>query len=656
MNNVGVVENNAEMMMIKELVDKLNYHTKLYDQGKPIISDEEWDKMYFELVKLENFHKCYWEDSPTQRINFQTVSDLKKITHEHPMLSLDKTKDIEDVKKFIGKKDSIAMLKMDGLTCSLTYENGYLVRAETRGNGVVGEDVLHNVFQIKNVPNRIDYKDRLVIDGEIICTYRDFVKFGFNQEYKNPRNFASGSIRLLNSEESAMRQLRFIAWDVIEGLNGSKTLSEKISTLHSLNFTIVPFYCDKEIEESINMLKEAADVFSYPFDGVVFKYDNIEEYLAAGRTDHHFKGGLAYKFYDESYETTLKTIEWTMGRTGVLTPVAVFEPIDIDGSTVERASLHNLSIMEDLSGGFERIGDTLYIFKANQIIPQVSSWEHNDDYNEATHLSIPETCPICGGQTVVKQENDSKVLMCDNPNCDGKLINRFDHFCGKKGLDIKGLSKATLEKLLNWGFIHTYQDIFLLYQYREAWIKKPGFGVASVDRLLNAIKEAKTPTLAQVISAAGIPGIGSRVAQDLAKHYNDWWDFRNETNFLKYDGIGEVMNNNLLTFDYEDLNLDYTVNLHLNKAQKKEEIKENADTEKTLNNLAFCITGKLGKVFKNRAELESAIKSKGGTVKSSVTKNVNYLIANEREDTTKYKTAESLGIKIITEVDFWEQF
>ena len=643
-----IIEN---VTLIRDLIDELNYHTKLYDLGKPEISDSEWDRKYFKLVELENQEQCYFEDSPTQRVNFQVVNQLNKIEHSHPMLSLNKTKDIEEVKSFLNGKNSIAMLKMDGLTCSLTYENGYLVRAETRGNGIVGEDVLHNVLQIKNIPNKINYKEKLVIDGEVICTYKDFKSF--DKEYKNPRNFAAGSIRLLDSEESAMRRLKFIAWDVIEGFEDGDFLSVKLKSLKDLGFTIVPFFTNfVDVEDVIEWLKERANSFEYPIDGIVFKYDYVEYYLAAGRTDHHFKGGLAYKFYDEEYETTLIDIEWTMGRTGVLTPVAIFEPIDIDGTEVSRANLHNISVMSELSGGFERIGDTLCIYKANQIIPQVSRWEHNGEYSEDTHLSLPEICPICGEPTEIRQENDSKMLYCSNPQCGGKLLNRIDHFCSKKGLDIKGLSKATLEKLIDWGWINTYQDIFILNEYRDKWIKKPGFGIASVDKILNAIKDAKTPTLDKVIAAAGIPEIGSKVAKDLAKHYEDWWAFRNETDFLKYDGIGEVMNNNLLNFDYEDLNLDYTVNLHLNKAKRKEEINNN--TSSSLNNLVFCITGKLN-TFKNRNELKADIESKGGKVVDSVSSKVNYLINNDIESVSaKNKKAKELGIKILTEEAYLE--
>lgn len=634
------------MNEIRDLIDKLNYHTKLYDMGKSEISNKEWDDMYFKLVKLEKQEQCYFEDSPTQRVNFQIVNELKKVEHNHPMLSLDKTKEISEVESFIGSKSWIAMAKMDGLTCSLTYKNGYLVKAETRGNGIIGEDILHNVLQIKNVPNRINYKDTLIVDGEVICTYKDFENF--KDEYKNPRNFAAGSIRLLNSEESAMRKLSFVAWDIIEGFEDVNTLSGRLVELQQLNFTIVPLYVGaNNIKDTIEMLKKQAEFYNYPIDGLVFKYDNVYQYQNAGRTDHHFKGGLAYKFYDEEYETTLLDIEWTMGRTGVLTPVAIFEPIDIDGTEVSRASLHNISVMNELSDGWQHKGDTLYIYKANQIIPQVKKWEHKNNYCRDTQLDILKVCPICGELTEIKQENDSKMLYCTNPQCEGKLLNRIDHFCSKKGLDIKGLSKATLEKLIDWAWITDYWDIFVLEKYKDEWINKPGFGVASVNKILNAINDAKNTTLDKVIAAAGIPEIGSKVAKDLAKHYEDWLDFRNETNFLKYDGIGEVMNDNLLTFDYNDLKLDDTIKLQLNIVKKTEESKDNK-----LDGKVFCITGKVSK-FKNRSELQADIENKGGKVVGSVSKNVNYLINNDSTSASaKNIKAKELGIKIITEEQY----
>lgn len=634
---------------IRNFIDQLNVWTKFYDEGTPVVSDKEWDDMYFELQALENEFNIFYEDSPTQRVNYQVVNQLNKVEHSHSMLSLDKTKSIDELQSFVGNKAYICMAKMDGLTCSLTYENGRLVKAETRGNGVIGEDILHNALQIKNIPNKIGNKNKFVIDGEVICDYKTFENF--SNEYKNPRNFASGSIRLLDSKESAARGLSFIAWDCIEGLPEEDTLNGKIWRLKEMGFSIVPYivHGNRTITEYIDRIQKECKSLGYPIDGIVVKYNDVDVYDAAGRTDHHFKGGIAYKFYDEEYETILRDIEWGMGRTGVLTPVAIFDTIDVEGSEVSRASLHNISIIEDL--GILHKGEKVYIYKANQIIPQISKAERNPEATEFDLLKYPEVCPVCGGDTIIKQENNSKMLYCDNPLCEGKLVNRLDHFCSKKGLDIKGLSKATLEKLVDWGWINTYQDIFILNQHRDNWIKKPGFGIASVDKILNAIEEGKKTSLDKVIAAAGIPEIGSRVAKDLAKYYDTWADFRAETNFLQYDGIGEVMNSNLLNFNYDDLNLDYTVNLHLKIAEntKQEEIN-------SLEGKVFCITGKVH-IFKNRAELQADIESKGGKCVSSMSSKVNYLINNDNTSTTsKNLAAKQAGVPIITEEEYLQLY
>lgn len=647
---------------IRELIDKLNYYTKLYDEGTPEISDQEWDDLYFKLVEVEKETGEYYEDSPTQKINYEVKSKLDKAEHNHPMLSLDKTKSIDEVKAFIGNKDYIAMAKMDGLTCSLTYNNGRLIKAETRGNGLVGEDITHNALVIKSIPNKINHKSELVIDGEIICTYNNFERF--KDEYKNPRNFASGSIRLLDSKECEKRNLTFVAWDVIKGFEEEKTLHSKIWRLKEChNFEIVPYQWgdsieNEEIKHSINEIKENCQELGYPIDGIVFKYNNIEEYLAAGRTDHHFKGGLAYKFYDDEYDTILRDITYDIGRTGVLTPVAIFDPVDIDGTECSRASLHNMTILKDTLNGMGWKGQQIKIYKANQIIPQISWAEEDNEYTKE-YIDTLHVCPICGGPVSVHKENVSEVLMCDNDLCEGKLLNRFDHFCGKKGLDIKGLSKATLSKLMDWGWLQSYQDFFILKQYRDKWIKKPGFGVASVDKILNAIEIAKANVkLEQVIAAAGIPEIGSRVAKDIAKHYETWADFRTETNFLKIDGIGEVMDYNLTHFDYDDLELDYTVNLHLKAgiANTRGQRANTGTIDETVLNIfngkVFCITGKTH-IFKNRAELTADIELKGGKVVSSMSSKVNYLINNDNTSTSaKSVQAKKLNIQVITEEEY----
>lgn len=357
---------------IKSLVDKLNYYTKMYDEGRPEISDQEWDNLYFQLQAAERFYNVYYEDSPTQKVNYQVVNELNKVEHNHKMLSLDKTKDINVVSSFIGSQPYLAMLKMDGLTCSLRYVGGKLVSAETRGNGLVGEDILHNALVVKNIPNKIDYTDELIVDGEIICKYDDFKPF--EGEYANPRNFASGSIRLLDAAECSKRNLTFVAWEVVKGLDNLEKFSDKINNLTILGFTVVDNCITKNYEEDIELLKVFAKNHNYPIDGIVFKFDNIEYGKSLGETGHHFKNAIAYKFYDEEYETTLLDIEWTMGRTGVLSPIAIFKPVDIDGTIVERASLSNVSIMEQTLGKPYK-GQKIWVSKRNMIIPKVERAE-----------------------------------------------------------------------------------------------------------------------------------------------------------------------------------------------------------------------------------------------------------------------------------------
>ena len=649
------------MNEIRKLIDKLNYYTKYYDMGQSLISDKEWDDMYFKLQDLENFYGVYFSDSPTQNVNYQVVNKLNKVKHNHPMLSLDKTKSIDAIKSFLGNKDFICMTKMDGLTCSLRYIDGKLVSAETRGNGIEGEDILHNALQVKNIPNKINYKEELIIDGEIICTYNDFKNF--EKEYKNPRNFASGSIRLLDSKESSMRNLTFVVWDIIKGLDeeklltGCDRLSSKLLKADELGFTIVPFEINlpeyETIEQIMEIVKKSSSI--YPIDGLVFKYDNCDEYIAAGKTDHHFKGGLAYKFYDEEYETTLKNIEWSMGRTGVLTPVAIFEPIEIDGAEVSRANLFNLSVARDtLHGTQYRLGwdgQKINVFKANQIIPQLS-WSEEDDEKTKAYFSYPASCPICGYSTKIKKENHVEVLLCDNEQCEGKLLNRVEHFFSKKGLNAKGLSKATIEKLIDWEWINGIKDVFTLDAYAEEWKKKAGFGEKSVNNIITSIRESSNTDLESVISAAGIPLIGRTVARQIASIFNTYEDFREAIgnfDFSEIDGFGYEMNKSLKNYNYDEL--DYIVENFLSINNKIEERKE-----QKLEGLTFCVTGKI-KQWKNRDELSSFITSLGGKVVGSVSANMDYLINNDINSTSsKNLRAKELGKQIIDEQTFMDMF
>ena len=652
-----------EEWTIRSLIDELNRLTKLYDEGHPEISDKKWDDLYFKLKQMEEETGIIYPDSPTHHIYFESVSKLEKVKHNHPMLSLDKTKNIEDIKSFVNGHSWIAMAKLDGLTCSLKYMNGKLVSAETRGNGIEGEDITHNAKLISSIPQTINYKKELVVDGEVICTYEDFEQF--KNDYKNPRNFASGSIRLLDSKECQKRYLTFIAWDCFcddhfydnylnYPFNTQKTLSLKLQILKDLGFIIVLNITDIDtisIDLAISSLKENSS--NYPIDGIVFKYDNIDEYNAAGRTDHHFKGGLAYKFYDETYETTVKNIEWTMGRTGQLTPVLIYDDIEIDGAICNRASLHNISIMTQLMGGAYP-GQKVYIYKANQIIPQVESAQE-DNPDHIPGIQIPKICPYCGKPTEIRKDNDSEVLYCTNEQCESRLINRLEHFCGKKGLDIKGLSKATFEKLIDWNWINNIEDVFYLSNHRNEWIKKSGFGIASVDKILKSIEEHKHTTLDAFISAISIPLIGRAVAKDLINYFETYEDFRNAVNdkdyhFYNLNNFGEEMDNSIKNFDYTEADKIFKLLIFESPIVNNNKINDN------LAGKTIVITGKLTN-FKNRAELKSVIEAHGGKVVDSISAKTDILINNDVNSTSsKNKAAQARNIPIISELDFIQQY
>ena len=634
-------------------IEDLNKATVAYDKGQPIMTDKEWDDLYFAVSEYEYWNGYRNPDSPTQKVHFETVSELKKVKHNHPMLSLNKTKDMNEVKSFLGNHRCIVMAKMDGLTCSLRYNNGRLISAETRGNGIEGEDITHNAMVIPSIPKRIYFTDEFIIDGEIICTYKDFEPWA--ETYKNPRNFAAGSIRLLDSTECAKRNLTFVAWDII---NMHENMSKKMDFLFKWHFNVVPYIAypntsldiERDDEHEIKAMCQDA---GYPIDGLVYKYDDINEYEAAGRTEHHFKGGLAYKFYDETYDTKLRDIDWTMGRTGVLTPVAIFDPVDADGSIIERASLHNYSVMKDLLGD-PFVGECLKVCKMNMIIPQVISAKKDEVWASKTMLNEIKVCPICGQPVeIVTSDSDVKNVMCTNPACPGKLVNILDHFCGKKGLDIKGLSKKTFEKLADWGWVNGITDIPKLKEHRNDWINKPGFGVGSVDKILNSIETAFSDAyLNNFISAIGIPLIGSTVAKDISKKVDSWAGFRNliDTNFdfTSWAGFGYEMNKSLHDFNYSEAD-------ELAKfITFRTEDETRQDKSVKLDGKIFVITGKLI-YHSNRQQLVDKIEAAGGKVSSAVSAKTDYLVNNDIQSTSaKNKKALELKIPIITEEELLE--
>lgn len=628
---------------MENLVKKLNEYNYLYDLGKPIISDTEYDNLYFKLIEMEKELGYTLPNSPTQIINYEIKNELKKVEHNHPMLSLDKTKDWDEFLNYFGHKDVIGMLKLDGLTCSLRYLNGRLISAETRGNGKIGEDILHNAKVVKNIPKTIPFKDELIIDGEIICTYENFEPF--ENEYKNPRNFASGSIRLLDSKECEKRNLSFIAWNVITPL--TNRVIDNFHKIKEFGFTVVPWTSSYDWDAS-DFLIEQADYHGYPIDGLVGRFDDISYGESLGSTEHHSRAAYAFKFQDVECETELLDIEWTMGRTGQLTPIAVFNPIEIDGTVIERASLHNLSVMDELSCGFQRKGDLISVYKANAIIPQIKNWVHMGNFSNETHINLPQFCPICGSELSIDiSDSGVKNLVCNNSQCNGKIINQLDHFCGKSGLDIKGLSRATLEKLLDWGWIETAKDIFELKNHNLEWTRKPSFGPQSVNNILTAIEKSKNTTLNNFIVAIGIPLIGKAQSKEICKVCKSYEDFRekikNNYNWSELNTFGEVKSSNINNFDYSIVDEIYP---YLNI-----EINENNSNEK-LKGLTFVITGSV-KEWKNRDELKSFIENMGGKVSGSVSKNTSYLINNDVNSTTgKNKKAKELNIPIISEENF----
>jgi DNA ligase (NAD+) len=634
---------------IGDLVLYLNECNRAYDEGKPIISDGEYDKLYFELMDLEKMSGIYLSNSPTQNINYQIVNELKKVKHNHPMLSLDKTKDWNEFLQYFNgidaSKDVVAMLKLDGLTCTLEYENGKLIGAETRGNGEIGEDILHNALVIHNIPNRINYKERLVVDGEIICNYKDFELF--SKEYANPRNFAAGSIRLLDAKECEKRNLSFIAWHLVEGGTGFHI--DNLNLLNKLGFEITPWVSSFDWDAKEYLIETAEDA-GYPIDGLVGRFNDIQFGESLGATSHHSRAAYAFKFGDQIEETELWDIEWTMGRTGILTPVAFFKPIDLEGTTVCKASLHNVSVMKELLGDHPHKDQLVKVYKSNMIIPQI--YEADKTSESSLGFSIPSKCPICGGETKIIQEISSQMLYCTNPQCEGKLVNKLDHYCGKKGLEIKGLSVATLGKLIEWGWVKSIKDIYKLNSYKDEWPQKEGFGKKSVENILNAIENSKIDCeLHKFIAALGIPLVGTTAAKDLANEFKTWDNFIKAVHFdfkfYNLPNFGVETHNKIHNFNFAEAE-------EISEFIQFKSIEDKKDNK--LENLTFSITGKL-KHFKNRDELKKVIEDNGGKVNSSISKNTDYLINNDvSSNSTKNNTAKKLNIPILSEEDFFQTF
>lgn len=638
----------------KALVKELNYHTSLYNQGEEEITDTEWDNLYFKVKTMEKELGMISMDSPTQKIVFsETLDHLDKYVHgDYPMISLDKTKNIDEILNFIKKSRTILMPKLDGLSCALIYKNGRLAMAATRGNGEIGELITHNVQVLNSVPKTISDKADIVVHGEIICKTDIFQKY-FANEYKNPRNFASGSIRLLDSKESHKRRLTFVAWDLVQGGDNFYNLSDKLDYMTDLGFETAPWALI-ENQEDITKITAALSYFNYPLDGLVYKYDNIEYYKSLGSTAHHPLGAMAFKFEDEVAETTLLDIEWGMGRTGVLTPVAIFKPVELEGTEVSRASLHNLTILRETLGKHPYVGQKLEIYKANQIIPQIKWADKTDDETTKEYINLNVFCPECGEMVEIVTENESMMVYCSNKQCPGKLLNRLDHFCSKKGLDIKGLSSATLQKLIDMEWIEEFEDIFDLVQHKDEWAEMAGFGEKSVKNILTAIEASRKCTLESFISAIGIPLVGVNVAKELCKYFTSWEEFiaavEGDYRFWELDGFGEEKHFSIKNFDYSEAKKVATRLKFLYNIDVKEKEEQN------LKDKTIVITGTL-KNYKNREELKKDIEARGGKVTGSVSAKTSYLINNDvNSGTSKNATARQLNVPILSEAEFIEKF
>ncbi|KMW16514.1 NAD-dependent DNA ligase LigA [Enterocloster citroniae] len=639
---------------MKELVSILRQAGKAYYQeSREIMSNFEYDKLYDELSSLEQETGIIMSGSPTQKVGYEVLSELPKETHDSPMLSLDKTKSVEDLQAWLGTQKGLLSWKMDGLTIVLTYEGGSLQKAVTRGNGEIGEVITANAKVFSNIPLSISYEGQLVLRGEAVITYSDFRRINeeiedVDAKYKNPRNLCSGSVRQLNSQITAERNVHFEAFALVraEGVDFDNSRRRQFEWLREQGFEVVAFteVTAESLPEAVKEFADAVEGNDIPSDGLVLTYDDIAYGESLGRTAKFPRNSIAFKWQDEIRETRLDYIEWSASRTGLINPVAVFDPVELEGTTVSRASVHNLSIMEGLELG---VGDTITVYKANMIIPQIA-----DNLTRSGVKDIPGECPVCGGETQIKQINDVKSLYCINPDCQAKKIKSFTLFVSRDALNIDGLSEATLEKFIGAGFIHEYADIFHLDQYRDTIVEMDGFGQKSYDNLMASIQTASNTTLPRLVYGLGIAGIGLANAKMLCREFK--FDFEKMRHaqaeeLVAVDGIGGVLAQAWMDYFSSEKN-----NQSVDHLLKELTIElEQAETgEAVFEGMTFVITGSV-EHFANRKELQEVIESKGGKATGSVTAKTTYLINNDAaSNSSKNKKAKELGVPIISEEEF----
>ena len=647
------MENSLQRM--KELVETLNGAAKAYYQeDREIMSNQEYDSLYDQLEQLEKETGTVLTNSPTVRVGYEAVNELPKEEHPSPMLSLDKTKDREVLRSFIGEHRCLLSWKLDGLTIVLTYENGELVKAVTRGNGIVGGVITNNAKVFKNIPLRIPYKGQLVLRGEAIITYSEFERINetigdADAKYKNPRNLCSGSVRQLNNEITARRNVRFYAFALVsvQDVDFHNSREQQFIWLKEQGFEVVEYkvVTSTSLDEAMNYFSTAIVNNDFPSDGLVVTYDDIAYGESLGSTAKFPRNSFAFKWADEMRETKLVDMEWSPSRTGLINPVAIFEPVELEGTTVSRASVHNISIVKELQLG---IGDTIKVYKANMIIPQIA-----ENLTRSGNLVIPDKCPVCGHEARIRKENDVETLYCMNPDCVAKKIKSFSLFTSRDAMNIDGLSEATLEKFIAMGFIHNLGDIFEIGKYKDQIVEMEGFGQKSFDNLMASLEKAKETTLAKVIYSLGIAGIGLANARVICRYFDDDIEkirHADAEEINSIEGIGPVLAGSLADyFSSEENNkkLDHLLgHLHL--------IREETAGEQVFAGKTFVITGSV-EHFANRSEAKAFIEARGGKVTGSVTKKTDYLINNDKTSgSSKNKKAQELGIPILSEEDFLE--
>lgn len=646
------MQNKLERM--KELVEVLNEASKAYYQeDREVMSNLEYDRLYDELLSLESEMNTVLSNSPTIHVGYEVLSELPKEAHESPMLSLDKTKDSDALKSWLGSHSGLLSWKMDGLTIVLTYRDGSLAKAVTRGNGIVGEVITGNARMFKNIPHKIAFTGELIIRGEAVIKYSDFNEINSRIEdvdakYKNPRNLCSGSVRQLNNEITKKRNVHFFAFSLVKAddVDFSNSRMNQMEWLKSLGFDVVEYTAvtGENIKEAVEHFAERITDNDFPSDGLVLTFDDIAYSRQLGATAKFPRDSIAFKWADELKETVLREIEWSASRTGLINPIAVFDPVELEGTTVSRASVHNLSIVEALQLG---VGDKIEVYKANMIIPQIA-----ENLTRSGNLHIPDQCPVCGGKTSVRQTNDVKSLYCTNPDCQAKKIKAFSLFASRDAMNIEGLSEATLEKFIQCGFIKNFSDIFKIYEHKDAIITMEGFGEKSFKNLMDSIERARTVEIDHFVYSLGILNIGLSNARLICRAFdNDFEKVRKAKSeqLVAINGIGQVIADSFESFFADEENnrlVDALLKeIHLTK-------KEENENSRLLNGKIFVITGSVTH-FQNRNALKAYIEERGGKVTGSVSANTSFLINNDAQSSSsKNKKAKSLNIPIITEDEF----